>query len=85
MKNLKVKDKLFVLAVLMVAAMLCCAFFAVKGMNGIEKQAAGTLEEELYAEYDAQIREQTENAISMLEVYYGKYESGECTLEEAKQ
>lgn len=85
MKNLKVRYKLLVLAVLMVAAMLCCTFFAVKGMGGIEQQAAGTLEDELYAEYDTQIKEQTENAISMLEVYNGKYESGECTLEEAKQ
>lgn len=85
MKNLKVKYKLLVLAVLMVAAMVCCAFFAVKGMSGIEQQAAGTLKDELYAEYDVQIREQTENAISMLEVYNSKYESGECTLEEAKQ
>lgn len=85
MENLKVKYKLLVLAVLMVAAMVCCAFFAVKGMSGIEQQAAGTLKAELYAEYDVQIREQTENAISMLEVYNSKYESGECTLEEAKQ
>lgn len=85
MKNLKVKYKLLVLAVLMVAAMFCCALFAVKGMNGIGQQAAGTLEEELYAEYDAQLKEQTENAISMLEVYHSKYEAGECTLEEAKQ
>lgn len=85
MENLKVKYKLLVLAVLMVAAMVCCAFFAVKGMSGIEQQASGTLKAELYAEYDVQIREQTENAISMLEVYNSKYESGECTLEEAKQ
>lgn len=85
MKNLKVKYKLLVLAVLMVAAMFCCALFALNGMNGIKRQAAGTLEEELYGEYDMQIRQQTENAISMLEACYGKYESGECTLEEAKQ
>ncbi len=85
MKNLKVKYKLLVLAVLMVSAMLCCAFFAVKGMDAIERQAEGTLSEELYANYDEQIREQTENAISMLDVYYGRYESGGCTLEEAKQ
>lgn len=85
MKNLKVKYKLLVLAALMVAAMLCCALFAVKGMNGIKQQAAGTLSAELYANYDSQIKEQTENAISMLEVYNRRYEAGECTLEEAKQ
>ena len=85
MKNLKVKYKLLVLAVLMVLAMVCCAFFAVRGMSGIEEQAADTLNKELYANYDEQIRMQVENAISMLDVYHGKYESGECTLEEAKQ
>lgn len=85
MKNLKVKYKLLVLAVLMVSAMLCCAFFAVRGMSGIEEQAADTLTQELYDNYDEQIRMQVENAISMLEVYNSKYESGECTLEEAKQ
>lgn len=85
MKNLKVKYKLLVLAALMVSATLCCALFAVKGMNGIKQQAAGTLSAELYANYDSQIKEQTENAISMLEVYNRRYESGECTLEEAKQ
>lgn len=85
MKNLKVKYKLLVLAVLMVSAMLCCAFFAVRGMSGIEEQAADTLTQELYGNYDEQIKMQVENAISMLEVYNSKYESGECTLEEAKQ
>lgn len=85
MKNLKVKYKLLVLAVLMVSAMLCCAFFAVRGMSGIEEQAADTLTQELYGNYDEQIKMQVENAISMLEVYNSKYESGECTLEEAEQ
>lgn len=85
MKNLKVKYKLLVLAVLMVSAMIFCAFFAVRGMSGIEEQAADTLTQELYGNYDEQIKMQVENAISMLEVYNSKYESGECTLEEAKQ
>lgn len=85
MKNLKVKYKLLVLAALMVSAMLCCAFFAVQGMSGIKEQASDTLTQELYDNYDEQIKMQVENVISMLEVYNSKYESGECTLEEAKQ
>lgn len=85
MKNLKVRHKLDVVLVLVVCMIAGSAFCAVKGMNTIGKGAEATIEEEMRTQYDTQIKEQVENAISMLEQYNAAYEAGECTLEEAKE
>lgn len=85
MKNLKVRHKLDVVLVLVVCMIAGSAFCAVKGMNTIGRGAEATIEEEMRTQYDSQIKEQVENAISMLEQYNAAYEAGECTLEEAKK
>lgn len=60
-------------------------FSAIKGMKTISSHADDALEEEVRNQYDESIRQQVDNAISMLDQYYAAYEAGECTLEEAKK
>lgn len=60
-------------------------FSAIKGMKTISSHADDALEEAVRNQYDESIRQQVENAISMLDQYYAAYEAGECTLEEAKK
>ena len=85
MKNLKVRHKLDVVLVLVICMIAGSAFCAIKGMNTIAKGAEATIEAEMRTQYDNQIKEQVENAISMLDQYNAAYEAGECTLEEAKE
>lgn len=85
MKNLRVRHKLEIILVLVVCMIAGSAFCAIKGMNSIGKGAEAAIEAEMRTQYDNQIREQVENAISMLDQYNAAYEAGECTLEEAKK
>jgi methyl-accepting chemotaxis protein len=85
MKNLKVRHKLDVVLVLVVCMIIGSSFCAIKGMNAIADRAEKNIEAEMRTQYDNQIKEQVENAISMLDQYNAAYEAGECTLEEAKE
>lgn len=60
-------------------------FSAIKGMKTISSHADDALEEAVRNQYDESIRQQVDNAISMLDQYYAAHEAGECTLEEAKK
>lgn len=59
--------------------------FAIKGMNQIAATATHTLETETRSRYDQSIKEQVENAISLVDTYYQSYERGTLSLEEAKK
>lgn len=85
MKNIKIRNKLSVILIIALVMIISAGFCAISGMKQIKKQANETLEEETRAQYDEKIKEEVENAISMLSQYYAKYEAGECTLEEAKE
>lgn len=85
MKNLKVRHKLDLIMVLVLVLIIVVCFCGIHGMNTIGDRSKATLEEEIRAQYDSQIKGEVENAISMLEQYNKAYESGELSLEEAKQ
>ena len=85
MKNLKMSVKLSMILVLVFIMVMGSGFSAIKGMKTISSQADDALEEEVRNQYDESIRQQVDNAISMLDQYYAAYEAGECTLEEAKK
>ncbi|MDY2700581.1 MAG: methyl-accepting chemotaxis protein [Lachnospiraceae bacterium] len=85
MKNLKVRLKLYIILGLVLLIVVAALTGVVIGMNKIREGAKITLEEDVRAKYDSNIKGQVENAISMLEQYYAAYEAGECTLEEAKK
>lgn len=85
MKNLKMSVKLSMILVLVFIMVMGSGFSAIKGMKTISSHADDALEEEVRNQYDESIRQQVDNAISMLDQYYAAYEAGECTLEEAKK
>ena len=77
--------KLSMILVLVFIMVMGSGFSAIKGMKTISSHADDALEEEVRNQYDESIRQQVDNAISMLDQYYAAYEAGECTLEEAKK
>ena len=85
MKNLKVRHKLSLVLVLIVLLIAGSASSSIKGMSELGKRSNATLEAEARTQYDNQIKQQVENAISMLAHYYSMYEAGECSLDEAKK
>ena len=85
MKHLKVRYKLNLVLLLVVLMIAGSAFSAVRGMHTISHRAEDTLETEARLQYDNNIKQQVENAISMLEQYNAAYNAGECTLDEAKE
>lgn len=85
MKNLKVRHKLDLVLVLIVLLIAGSASSSIKGMSELGKRSNATLEAEARTQYDNQIKQQVENAISMLAHYYSMYEAGECSLDEAKK
>lgn len=54
-------------------------------MKRISKQSMDALEKQTRDDYDQEIKNQVENAISVLEVYNKQYKAGKLTLEEAKK
>lgn len=84
MKNLKVRHKLDIILVLVLVLIIGVCYCGIKGMNTIGDRSKQTLEEEIRVQYDTLIKDEVENAISMLEQYYAAYEAGELSLEEAK-
>lgn len=84
MKNLKVRHKLDIILVLVLVLIIGVCYCGIKGMNTIGDRSKQTLEEEIRVQYDTLIKDEVENAISMLEQYNAAYEAGELSLEEAK-
>lgn len=85
MKNLSVKWKMILMAVITLLGMVIMGVFAIKQVIQMEGNAETVLKESIQDDYDDNIKNQVENAISMLDAVYAKYESGEYTLDEAKK
>lgn len=85
MKNIKVRNKLVMILVVVLIMVISAAFCALKGMSTIEQYAEKTLEEAMYQDYDDSIKWEVDSALSVLDYYNTLYENGECTLEEAKK
>lgn len=85
MKNLKVKAKLLILVLVTVLGVVVLGINTLVSMGEENKKALQTLEQTIREDYDKSIKEQVQNAISMLEAVNAKYESGEYTLEQAKK
>lgn len=85
MKNLSVRVKMILLAVLTLTGLLVMGGFSIRQMLRLQEDASALLEESIRNDYDENIRNEVENAISMLDAVYAKYEAGEYTLEEAEK
>lgn len=85
LKNFKVGTKMLMLGIMMVGVMAVVSAMFIKNMSEVSQQSLTELEEVMNSRYDDGIRQQVENAISMLESVYAGYENGEYTLDEAKE
>lgn len=84
MKNLKVSMKMSILLIGILVALLVAIAIGAYGMRQEGDNAIALLEETIQRDYDDSIKEQVNNAVSLIETVYQKYQSGEYTLEEAK-
>ena len=85
MGKLKIGTKLNGIVVIMLIIILAFGTLAVMDLRYISDTATATLEKQTRQDYDDAIKEQVDNAISMLDTYYKAYEEGTITLDEAKK
>ena len=85
MGNLKISTKLNGIVVIMLVLILAFGALAVMDLRYLANTATESLEKQTRQDYDDAIREQVDNAISMLDTYYKAYEEGSLTLDEAKK
>lgn len=85
MKNISVKVKMILMALVTLTGLLVLGGIAITQMGRVEKATIAVLDESIRREYDQNIEEQVDNAISMLNSVYAKCESGEYTMEEAQK
>ena len=85
LKDLKISTKLNGIVAMVLLVIVVFTLLAMTDMANIAKTATATLESQTRQDYDSAIKEQVENAISMLDTYNQAYEAGTLTLEEAKK
>lgn len=85
MKNLKVKFKMLILVICVLLMAFFSLLFSGYYLSSMKNTALSQLEEQIRADYDTNIKEEVQNAISMLDAVNKKYENGEYTLDEAKK
>ncbi len=85
MKNTSVKVKMILMSIITLIGLLALGGFMISQLKNFEESATILLDESIRADYDQSIREQVQNAISMLDSVYAGYEAGNYTLEEAKE
>ena len=84
MKNLRVKFKMLSVAAIAMIGMLIVSFYALNKTEQIKTEMERILHESIENDYDENIKNQVENALSLLDAVYDGYEKGEYTLDEAK-
>lgn len=83
--NFKVRTKLIILTAVAALSMCIMGFLNMNGMDQSYEQSVSSMRDVLYNDYDAQIRGQVENVITLIEEEYKEFQSGSCTEEEAKK
>ena len=85
MKNLSVRIKMIILAVITMIGTLAIVLISQLDISEMESGAENVLRASIESDYDQNIKNQVDNAISMLNAVYAGYENGEYTLDEAKE
>ncbi len=85
LNNLKVKTKILLLSAFLLFTTVLMGVLSILDQTRTLKVNLKTLEDSIRQDYDNNIKNQVENAISLLKGIYAKYEAGEYTLEEAKK
>lgn len=83
--NFKVRTKLIILAAVAAVSMCIMGGVSMGGMEKSYQQSISSMKQVLYADYDAQIKGQVENVVTLLEKIYAECQNGVYTEEEAKK
>ncbi len=83
--NLKVRTRLILLTAVAAVSMCVMGYMNMSSMDKAYQQSISSMKEVLYDDYDAQIKGQVGNAITLLEEIYLEYQEGIYTEEEAKK
>lgn len=85
MNHISVKIKLTLLCCLVFLNSCLVVAISLKNTSDSNKKQIASLEESIRSDYDTQVKEQVENALSLLDAIYQKSENGEMTFEEAQK
>lgn len=83
MRNISVKVKMILMAIITFIGLMTLGGVTILELRALRNDATEILETSIRTDYDQNIKEQVENAISMLDAVYNRYENGECSLQEA--
>lgn len=84
MKNVSVRWKMIILALITLIGTLAIGVLAVNRMLVMEDGSESVLRTSIEDDYDENIKNQVDNAISMLDAVYAGYENGDYSYEEAE-
>ena len=85
MKNLSVRVKMILLALITLVGTLAIVFLAETNISEMEKDSEMVLRASIESDYDENIKNQVDCAISLLNEVYEGYERGEYSLDKAKE
>lgn len=85
MNNIKVRTKLVIVMVIALIALVLCSIVSNTSLSGLGDNALDIIENDMRSSYDEQIKAQVDNAISLCQSIYNRYEKGEYTLDEAEK
>ena len=72
MKNLKVRNKMLVLGVIILAFVIFSVSFAIQCMNTIQSKAVSNIDSDIRTSYDNDIKNQVSMAVSLMDEYNKK-------------
>lgn len=85
MKRINIKTKMVILLVIVALSVAFVSVLSIQKMNANKDASLQTLEEQIRADFDKNIKEQTQNAITLLQGVYDKSTAGTYTKEEAEK
>ena len=84
MKNVSVRQKMIILALITLIGTLAIGILSVNRILIMERGSESVLRASIEEDYDENIKNQVDNAISMLDAVYAGYENGDYSYEEAE-
>lgn len=84
MKNASVRQKMIILALITLIGTLAIGILSVNRILIMERGSESVLRASIEEDYDENIKNQVNNAISMLDAVYACYENGDYSYEEAE-
>ena len=85
MKNLRVRVKILIMVALALGGTVVLLFISIFELKKIGNDSIQKLEQTIRADYDLNIKNQVENALSMMEGVSADIKSGKLTKEEGKE